>query len=154
MANKLVLIGWLMAAATLFAGCAADTYTVGDDLGWTIPPLGNVAYRTWADKKDFNLGDSIIFRWSGTHDVVQVTKEGYDNCTATNTTALSPVQTTSPYNFTLNSNGPYYFICTINNHCSLGQKLTIQTEASAAAPILKTGALSALLLAVAAFISL
>ncbi|KAL0422110.1 UNVERIFIED_CONTAM: Umecyanin [Sesamum latifolium] len=153
MANKLVLIGWLMAAATLFAGCAADTYTVGDALGWTVPPLGNVAYRTWADKQDFDLGDNIVFRWSGTHDVVQVTKEGYDNCTATNTTALSPIQTTSPYTFTLNSTAPHYFICTIANHCSLGQKLTIQTEASAA-PILKTGALSALLLAVAAFISL
>ncbi|KAL2254193.1 UNVERIFIED_CONTAM: Blue copper protein [Sesamum indicum] len=144
MGNKLVLIGWLMAVATLFAGCAADTYTVGDNLGWTIPPLGEVAYRTWAAKEDFDLGDNII----------QVTKEGYDNCTATNTTALTPIQTTSPYTFTLNSTAPHYFICTIENHCRLGQKVTIQTEASAAAPVLKTGALSALLLALAAFISL
>lgn len=48
------------AAAALLSGCAADTYTVGDDLGWTIPPLGSeVAYQTWTRVKDFDVGDTI-----------------------------------------------------------------------------------------------
>ncbi|KAI3443856.1 hypothetical protein Pfo_000521 [Paulownia fortunei] len=155
MANKLVFIGWLIAAATLLIGCTADTHTVGDDLGWTIPPGGDIAYRSWAFDEDFQLGDDIIFRWSGTHNVVQVTREGYDNCNATNNMTLSAIYTNSPTTFTLNSTAPHYFICTVDNHCRLGQKVTIQIGSSASTPsLIKTGALSTILLAMAISISL
>ncbi|KAL8040672.1 hypothetical protein ABFX02_10G113000 [Erythranthe guttata] len=151
--KKIVMIGMLVAAATLLSGCAADTRTVGDSLGWTIPPAGDIAYRTWAAKEDFELGDSIIFRWSGTHNVVQVTKEGYENCNATSNLSLSPVQTTSPFTFILNSTTPHYFICTVENHCRLGQKVTIQIRqfpSAAPSSLIKSGGIvSALLLVVA-----
>lgn len=52
-------IGWLIAAAILVSGCAADTYTVGNGMGWTIPPGGEVAYTTWAAGFDFDVGDTI-----------------------------------------------------------------------------------------------
>ncbi|KAG6414240.1 hypothetical protein SASPL_126958 [Salvia splendens] len=135
MANikSLVLFGWL--AAAVLSGYAADTYTVGDDLGWTRPPLGEVAYQTWARVKDFDVGDTITFSWSGTHNVAQVTKEGYDNCNATGNLLIGQVQTVSPYNFLINSTDPYYFICTVPEHCTNGQKVTVQVRSwSAAAP--------------------
>lgn len=37
----------------------ADTYTVGDSLGWTIPPLGKIAYETWVYNKDLELNDTV-----------------------------------------------------------------------------------------------
>ncbi|KAL2479633.1 Cupredoxin superfamily protein [Abeliophyllum distichum] len=140
MTNKLELVGWIMVAATLIVVATAATYTVGDELQWTIPPLGDIAYKTWAAKKDFEIGDTIIFNWNGTHNVVQVTKENYDACTSTN--ALNPIQTTSPASFIANSTESY-FICTVGNHCSMGQKVTISTGSSA--PTLKTGALMVIL---------
>ena len=45
--------------ALLKIAAAADTYTVGDDLGWTIPPAGSIAYSTWARTKSFDVGDVI-----------------------------------------------------------------------------------------------
>lgn len=35
------------------------TYTVGDDLGWLVPPGGTIAYATWAFNKNFLLGDTL-----------------------------------------------------------------------------------------------
>ena len=50
----------LLLIVTMFgASSSADTYTVGDDLGWTNPPLGNVAYSTWAKTKSFDIGDVL-----------------------------------------------------------------------------------------------
>lgn len=59
MENKFELVGWFIAVASLIAAVTASTYTVGDELGWTIPPAGNIAYRTWAARKDFEIGDTI-----------------------------------------------------------------------------------------------
>lgn len=35
------------------------TYTVGDSLGWLVPPGGPVAYQTWARGKSFVVGDIL-----------------------------------------------------------------------------------------------
>lgn len=43
-------------AAALVSVATADTYTVGDSLGWTIPPGGQIAYSTWAAEKSFDVG--------------------------------------------------------------------------------------------------
>ncbi|KAK6156494.1 hypothetical protein DH2020_010742 [Rehmannia glutinosa] len=150
MGYKIVFIGLLIALSSLVIGCGADTYSVGNDMGWTVPPGGDSAYRNWAAREDFELGDQIIFRWIGTHNVVQVTREGYDNCSATNyNMTLSPVHTSSPTTFTLNSTAPHYFICTVDSHCRLGQRVTVQIGSSAATPsLIKTGAfLSTILMA-------
>lgn len=54
MAYKFELVG-----ATLTVAATAVPYTMGDNHCWKIPPLGNIAYRTWAVRKDFEIGDTI-----------------------------------------------------------------------------------------------
>ncbi|KAL5537957.1 hypothetical protein UlMin_045956 [Ulmus minor] len=109
----------------VFIGISGDTYTVGDGLGWTLPPAGNIAYSTWANSKRFEVGDVIVFQWSGngTHTVVEVSKADYDNCTTTN--PIGTIFQTSPASINLTTNATRYFICTISNHCrNFGQKVT------------------------------
>lgn len=60
MVSQKGLIGCLLLiVVALWKGATAETYTVGDDLGWTIPPAGSVAYSTWANAKRFQIGDTI-----------------------------------------------------------------------------------------------
>lgn len=51
------IIGCMM--VLMIVGATAETFNVGDEMNWNIPPLGNVAYRTWAATKDFDSGDTI-----------------------------------------------------------------------------------------------
>ncbi|KAI4379480.1 hypothetical protein MLD38_005771 [Melastoma candidum] len=113
----------LVALLAMIGGASASTYTVGDQLGWTVPPAGDVAYKVWAAEKSFDLGDTVVFNWNGTHDVAEVSKVDYDNCTTTN--PIGTIQKTSPYSVTLNGNSSRYFICTVSTHCKQGQKVTL-----------------------------
>lgn len=151
--QKKVLFGYLMVAAALLIGATADTHTVGNNLGWAIPPGGSVAYKTWAATKDFGIGDIVVFQWSNTHTVAQVNQSDYDDCSATN--AIGGIHTTSPYNFTITSTDPYYFICSIANHCGLGQKVKIQVgdNSSGAASSLNASAFFTILVALALYFS-
>uniref|UniRef100_A0A5B7CBX2 Phytocyanin domain-containing protein n=1 Tax=Davidia involucrata TaxID=16924 RepID=A0A5B7CBX2_DAVIN len=151
MASRVELIGCLVVmAALLVGGATADTHTVGDSLGWTLPPGGPIAYSTWASREDFEIGDVIVFNWTGTHNVAQVSKADFDNCTSTNT--IGTLQTTSPANFNLTTNETTYYICTVQSHCSLGQKVEIKIGSSSASS-LTTSAFSALLVAMAIYFS-
>ncbi|CAL0325690.1 unnamed protein product [Lupinus luteus] len=111
----------------------ALTYTVGDTIGWTIPSNGASAYVTWASRKNFKVGDVLVFNYQmNAHNVEEVTKEKYDSCSS-----VSPIVTynNSPVSVTLNKSGPHYFICGFTGHCSAGQKLAIKvTGTSAASP--------------------
>ncbi|KAA8535123.1 hypothetical protein F0562_030126 [Nyssa sinensis] len=143
--RRVQFIGCLVViAALLVGGSTADTHVVGDSLGWTTPPGGPIAYSTWANRQDFQIGDVIVFNWTGNHNVAQVSRADFDNCTTTN-----PVQTTSPANFTLTSNETTYYICTVSSHCYVGQKVEIRIGGSSAASSLTTSAFSALLVAMA-----
>lgn len=59
--HRIALIGCLLLVivVALLKGATADSYTVGEDLGWNIPPAGSVAYSTWAASKRFQLGDVV-----------------------------------------------------------------------------------------------
>ena len=46
-------------AVLLRCGAAADTYYVGDDTAWSVPPGGAAAYSLWAGEKSFELGDTV-----------------------------------------------------------------------------------------------
>ena len=61
MAGGFGLIGCLVVvvAAVLVSGATAETHMVGDDLGWKVPPGGPIAYSVWADKQDFEIGDTL-----------------------------------------------------------------------------------------------
>ncbi|KAL3518914.1 hypothetical protein ACH5RR_021503 [Cinchona calisaya] len=110
-----------------------QTYIVGDNLGWLVPPGGSIAYRTWATTKTFLVGDILVFNFTrGAHDVAVVTsKAAYDSC---NTSATETPITTSPARITLTSPGEHFYICTFPQHCSLGQKLAISVTGLAATP--------------------
>ncbi|KAL8488351.1 hypothetical protein ACS0TY_024127 [Phlomoides rotata] len=108
------------------------TYTVGDSLGWVVPPGGSIAYQTWVRGKTFMVGDILVFNFtSGVHNVVSVTRAEFESCTISATT--TPPTTTSPARITLTSGGEHYYMCTVPRHCSLGQKLAINVTGGATA---------------------
>ncbi|XP_057768883.1 uclacyanin 1-like [Salvia miltiorrhiza] len=112
----------------------AEVYTVGDALGWLVPPGGPIAYQTWARNKAFVVGDILVFNFTNAaHNVLQVTKAEFDSCNVSTTT--TPPTTASPARITLTSAGEHYYMCTFPQHCSFGQKLAINvTGSSGGAP--------------------
>ncbi|KAJ7956717.1 Cucumber peeling cupredoxin-like protein [Quillaja saponaria] len=57
------------------------TYTVGDELGWLVPPAAEIAYHTWAFGNAFIVGDTLVFQYiNGAQDVAEVNKEAHENC--------------------------------------------------------------------------
>lgn len=108
--------------ALLMKGAAAAIHTVGLGTvnGWTVPS-DKSAYSTWANKNTFYLNDQLQFGWSGTHNVANATKDEYDNCAKTAKVLTSTSQTL----IDLKTSGPHYFICTIDDHCQSGMKLSI-----------------------------
>ncbi|XP_030553439.2 umecyanin-like [Rhodamnia argentea] len=125
MGRGLVLVGCLVAAMlACLGGAVATEYVVGDSHGWTAPP--NITpgyYDEWAAGKTFRGGDTLKFVWNGTHNVANVTKEEYDNCTKVDSVFEGgiAVSLTLP----ASANGPYYFISTVGSDCENGQKLAI-----------------------------
>ncbi|KAJ9163086.1 hypothetical protein P3X46_022796 [Hevea brasiliensis] len=107
---------------------APVTYTVGDGLGWLVPPGGPLAYMTWAYNKTFIVEDTLAFNFvDGLQDVALVTKEAYETC---NTNSTIQVWSTSPVKILLNSTGDYFFTSTYPRHCILGQQLAIRVVSS------------------------
>lgn len=75
----------------------------------------------------------LVFNFvTGRHDVLQVPKDSFDACTTDN--AIGTSLTDGPAHVTLNSTGDHYYICTIGNHCKLGQKLAVTVSGGSGAP--------------------
>nr|CAD1829314.1 unnamed protein product [Ananas comosus var. bracteatus] len=71
-----------MAAMVRFARSA--DYTVGGPSGgWDT----STDLKTWAANQKLAVGDSLTFTYQSFHDVVEVTKSGYDSCSAANSLA-------------------------------------------------------------------
>lgn len=49
----------VMVVAALVQSSKAETHEVGDDLKWTVPSNGSVAYQNWAAGETFLLGDVL-----------------------------------------------------------------------------------------------
>lgn len=62
------------------------------------------------------------------YNLIQVSQSEYEHCTA-----LEPLKVfnSSPVNFPLKERGVYYFICSVSNYCTLGQKIKIYVHQSA-----------------------
>ncbi|KAI3853034.1 hypothetical protein MKX03_033057 [Papaver bracteatum] len=140
---------------------ASRKFKVGDTLGKPLnfcPRIIEIVYRNSAvQSSNFSLHICFaVFNFeTGQHDLAEVSKEEFDNCTATNQTSIIRQ---GPANINLTSICPHYFICTIGKHCQFGQKLTINvtddsatktpsgfppTTATAPAPVPTTPANSA-----------
>ncbi|KAL2340367.1 hypothetical protein Fmac_008307 [Flemingia macrophylla] len=112
-------------AATILLNIEAAEYTVGDGTGWTNSASGGASfYSNWASNITFREGDILVFRFSTGHTVAEVTDQAsFDSCNVNNN---SGVINTSPARITLNHTGEFYFVCTVQGHCSNGgQKLSV-----------------------------
>ncbi|KAI3428895.1 uncharacterized protein J3R85_008903 [Psidium guajava] len=137
MASRVVdLVGFVLIAAA--AGANASTYYVGDELGWRVPPLGDIAYKTWGAEKSFSFGDTVGelgtcgFLLEIVHCYVQLDGDSHRRQGVED--GLRQLHEHEPhrddpdgdpYSVTLSTNSSRYFICTISNHCRLGQKVTL-----------------------------
>ncbi|XP_059286137.1 umecyanin-like [Lycium ferocissimum] len=130
MATKFGSCAKLLLVCLLFA-CVIEvsvgrTYTVGDSSGWQTPPNGAVTFSNWANQHTFVVGDVLEFNFqTGVHTAARVNKNAFDTCNTAN-----PIdnETDGPADFTLDTTGEYYFICTI--HCNQGQKLAINVTST------------------------
>ncbi|KAI4335699.1 hypothetical protein L6164_014322 [Bauhinia variegata] len=132
MDRRMIFILGIAVCALLQNTNGQKVHTVGNELGWTIPPGGPIAYDTWASLQDFNVGDILLFNFTnGEQDVAQVTKEAFKTCNTTNPIWSSK---NSPANFTLSAAGEYYFTSTIDRHCVQGQRLAIHVPGPEPSP--------------------
>ncbi|KAJ6435830.1 hypothetical protein OIU84_000956 [Salix udensis] len=118
-------VGFLIVASAglRHGACAATTYTVGDDLGWTVPKNSSY-YEEWASQKTFQIGDSIVFNsTTGNHTATEVdTREEYDNCTKMGII----VKVGAGVQKTFDRNATLYYLCSEGTHCEQGQKMIVK----------------------------
>uniref|UniRef100_A0A7N2N297 Phytocyanin domain-containing protein n=1 Tax=Quercus lobata TaxID=97700 RepID=A0A7N2N297_QUELO len=105
--------------AVLVPSILATDFVVGDDKGWTI----GFDYQTWADGKEFHVGDRLIFKYrKGNHNVLKVNGTGFQQCVA----PAGTVPLTSGNDvILLATSGRKWYICGFPTHCANGQKLAI-----------------------------
>ncbi|PON94262.1 Blue (type 1) copper protein, binding site [Trema orientale] len=116
---------FVLTVVILTESASAVTYTVGDTLGWTVPPNTSFYSDDWAHSKTFLAGDILSFNWTTSHDVANVTEDQYKQCEKVN----QLVGSNSPVLVTLTA-GTHYFICTVGTHCQSGQKLKVEVASS------------------------
>ncbi|KAK1316311.1 Early nodulin-like protein 1 [Acorus calamus] len=91
--------------------------------GWKIPNPASDSLNSWAEANRFQINDSLVWKYEAKKDsVVEVTKEAYLSCNATN-----PIFQNDEGNTTvrLEMSGPFYFISGEKGHCQKGQKLIV-----------------------------
>ncbi|KAL5199169.1 hypothetical protein ABZP36_002681 [Zizania latifolia] len=131
MARSVVMMKGIVAVAAVAALAAqlaaAVVHPVGGNGAWDTS--GN--YNAWAASHKFSQGDSILFTYPSSHDVVEVAKAGYDACSAAN--AISSY-TGGSTTVKLSAPGKRYFICGVPGHCAAGMKLEVTVSADATKP--------------------
>ncbi|KAL3503453.1 hypothetical protein ACH5RR_037902 [Cinchona calisaya] len=102
----------------------AFEFKVGGSKGWAVPPDPNSnSNNQWAEKNRFQIGDSLLFVYSGDKDsVLSVNKEDYDNC---NTDKPLHKFTDGHTVFKFEHSGPYYFISGVKDNCLKNEKIIV-----------------------------
>ncbi|XP_009797132.1 basic blue protein-like [Nicotiana tabacum] len=100
----------------------AKEHIVGGSNGWSQ----SVDYSSWASGETFNVGDTLVFNYDGSHGVDIVTKDGYDNCNTAN--AIKSFTDGSTAITLASSPVDVYFVCPKLNHCATGMKLAIKVQ--------------------------
>ncbi|KAK2983984.1 hypothetical protein RJ640_027309 [Escallonia rubra] len=108
---------------------SAKDFIVGDDKGWTT----NFDYQTWAQGKDFRVGDRLVFQYPvGAHNVFKVNGTGFESCIKP---APTEALTSGNDAIVLATPGRKWYICGIGQHCAAaGQKLFITVNSEWMAP--------------------
>ncbi|WJX20062.1 hypothetical protein P8452_09663 [Trifolium repens] len=117
--EKLLLLSLLFSLAIIT--CSATIYTVGDSSGWDI----STNLDTWVADKKFEIGDALLFQYSSTFSVDEVTKQNFDTCNTTKVLAnYGNGNTTVP----LTRAGDRYFVCGNKLYCLGGMKLHVHVD--------------------------
>ncbi|XP_030945801.1 mavicyanin-like [Quercus lobata] len=106
--------------AVLVPSILGTDFVVGDDKGWT----NGFDYQTWADGKEFHVGDQLLFNHKkGVHNVFKVNGTDFQRCNA----SAGSVEFTSGNDvIPLKTPGKKWYICCVPNDCENGnQKLAI-----------------------------
>ncbi|XP_006658198.1 mavicyanin-like [Oryza brachyantha] len=122
MAKTEVLVA-VVAMAALAQLAAAVVHPVGGNGAWDT--TGN--YNAWSASQKFSQGDSILFTYPPSHDVLEVSKADYDACSPANAVAS---YTGGSSTIKLAAPGKRYFICGLPGHCAAGMKLEVTVDAA------------------------
>ncbi|XP_028963373.2 blue copper protein-like [Malus domestica] len=108
-----------VSASTMATAAATNTnHSVGGASGWDL----SSNLRAWATRTAFRVGDSLVFRYTPVHDVLEVTKTDYDLCHTVDPLEMhNDGETVIP----LREAGNRYFICGRLGHCAMGLKLHV-----------------------------
>uniref|UniRef100_A0A0E0JPN2 Phytocyanin domain-containing protein n=1 Tax=Oryza punctata TaxID=4537 RepID=A0A0E0JPN2_ORYPU len=107
----------IAAAVSLIHVVSAADYTIGSAAGgW------GGEYKAWVASQTFVPGDTLTFKYNSYHNVVEVTKDEYEACSATNPVSADSSGSTT---IVLTAPGKRYFICGAPGHCQSGMKLVV-----------------------------
>ncbi|OMO50466.1 Plastocyanin-like protein [Corchorus olitorius] len=125
MASTKTRMAFLLTMLALLGLSLAAVHKVGDSSGWTI--MGDIDdYANWASARTFHVGDSLLFEYNNEfHDVVEVSHDDFQSCTATSAIATYASGSDS---ITLERPGHYYFLCGVPGHCQIGQRVDILVQ--------------------------
>ena len=73
--------------------------------------------------KYYAQGEKLTFEWDDGHNVEEVTKEGYEDCSGFD----SDEAVAGPFDFQTSREGTYYFVCGVGGHCEFGKQKAIVT---------------------------
>ncbi|KAM3351946.1 hypothetical protein ACQJBY_023679 [Aegilops geniculata] len=110
----------IAAVVSLVHVVAAADYIVGNPTGgWQ----GKTDYKSWASAQTFLPGDTLTFKYSSNHNVLEVTAGDYEACSTANPVIIDNSGTTT---IALTAPGKRYFICGGPGHCQNGMKLEVE----------------------------
>jgi hypothetical protein len=130
MAATRALLLVVVSTATLLGTALGASYTVGAPGGsWDL----KTNYTRWASGVKLYTGDQLRFQYAvAEHNVVEVTKSGYDACNGSNNTVAT--YQTGNDTIPLTAAVSRYFICSVPGHCAAGMKLQVNVSSQQTPP--------------------
>ncbi|KAK0602094.1 hypothetical protein LWI29_030282 [Acer saccharum] len=121
--HRLYLVVFALISTMIPVMTLAKEFVVGDGKGWTT----NFDYQAWAQGKDFQVGDKLVFNYPvGAHTVLKVNGTGFQNCIKP---PASEALTSGSDEIVLTTAGKKWYICGVGTHCeTAGQKLSITVQ--------------------------
>ncbi|KAK4279917.1 hypothetical protein QN277_011616 [Acacia crassicarpa] len=126
MAKQLMMfLASVVCFAFVILRCSATTYVVGDNSGWDI----STNLGTWIQDKKFQVGDVLLFQYSSSDSVDEVTRENYQTC---NTNKVLATYGNGNTSVPLTKPGDRYFVSGNKLYCLGGMKLHVHVEGNGA----------------------